>query len=236
MQAPSVPTKRIQKWRRLSQLLFLIMVPWVFLYIPPDHVVSSLEVGKIDGGTIFRGIFVVLAVVFGRIACGWVCPWGTTQELSEPIENANTKRIPPWIKYAFFLTWLASLLVLMFRNEVRSFELAIVPVPLDLFHIALYFFMFAEVIFFCWWLGRRSACKLCPLGAAMALASPFRRLKIKGDKDECKHCKTCEANCSMSLPITEQVDGANVVGDFNCILCGRCVESCPNGLLKYRLE
>lgn len=216
--------------------MFLVMVPWIFLYIPPDHVVSSLEVGKIDGGTIFRGIFVALAVVFGRIACGWVCPWGTMQELSAPITNPNTRRIPPSIKYIFFFTWLVSLLVLMYRNEVRSFELAIVPVPLDSFHIALYFFMFAEVIFFCAWLGRRSACKLCPLGAVMALASPFRRLKIKGDKDQCKHCKTCEANCSMTLPIGEQVEKNNLVEDFNCILCGKCVESCPNGLLHYSLK
>jgi polyferredoxin len=212
------------------------MVPWVFLYIPPDHVVSSLEVGKIDGGTIFRGIFVALAIVFGRIACGWVCPWGAVQELSEPIANPTPKKIPSWIKYAFFFTWLVSLTVLMFRNRVRSFELAIAPVPLDAFHVILYFLMFGEVVFFCAWLGRRSACKLCPLGAVMALASPFRRLRIEGDKDNCKRCGTCAKNCSMNLPIPEQIAKNNGVVDFNCILCGKCVESCPNSLLHYRLK
>jgi polyferredoxin len=198
--------------------------------------VSSLEVGKIDGGTIFRGIFVVLAVVFGRIACGWACPWGTVQELSEPLAKSAPRRIPPWIKYVFFFTWLFSLLVLMFRHKVRSFELAIVPVRLDAFHLILYFLMFAEVIFFCAWLGRRSACKLCPLGAVMALASPFRRLLVRGDRDNCKRCGACARNCSMNLPIPEWIAERNCVMDFNCILCGKCIESCPNGLLHYKLK
>jgi len=212
------------------------MLPWVFLYIPPDHVVSALEVGRIDGGTVFRGVFVALAVVFGRVACGWICPWGTMQELCERTTNPNTKKIPPWIKYVFFFTWLISVAVLMIHNKVRSFSFAFEPVPFDLFYLALYFCMFAEVVFFCAWLGRRSACKLCPLGAVMALASPFRRLKIAGDRDQCKQCRTCEKNCSMSLPITEQVRDGNLVKDFNCILCGKCVESCPNGLLRYTFE
>lgn len=214
----------------------MVMAPWAFLYIPPDHVVSALEVGKIDGGVVFRGIFVVLSIVFGRVACGWVCPWGTMQELNEPITNSHTRNIPSWIKYGFFFVWLVSVVVLIARNNVRSFRLAIEPAPLDAFHLVLYFLMFGEVIFFCAWLGRRSACKLCPLGAVMALASPLRRLKIAGDSKQCKHCRTCEKNCSMNLPITSQVDRNERVDDFNCILCGRCVESCPNGLLRYQLR
>jgi len=54
---------------------------------------------------------------------------------------------------------------------------------------------------------------------------------LKANKELCVECRLCK-NCPMSLDVKEKVLGGNM-NDFECILCGKCVDSCPKGAIKY---
>jgi polyferredoxin len=74
-------------------------------------------------------------------------------------------------------------------------------------------------------------CKyLCPIGAFNGLIAHKSLVKIKlGDK--CDGCQICDRICPVEA-IT--MDGKNrpVIDYPECILCGKCIEKCPEGALN----
>jgi len=70
-------------------------------------------------------------------------------------------------------------------------------------------------------------CKfLCPEGALFGLASSLSRWGVvRGDG--CKGCNTCGDACRMNAIESGEID------DTSCVLCGRCMERCPEEVLRY---
>ena len=88
-------------------------------------------------------------------------------------------------------------------------------------------------------IGKRGFCHyFCPWGVLNMVSTrtkSFLRLPslhLEADKNRCKQCHTCLANCPMSLPVEEMVQ-ANSMKNEECILCGTCVDNCPNRAIKY---
>jgi polyferredoxin len=88
-------------------------------------------------------------------------------------------------------------------------------------------------------IGRRGFCHyFCPWGvlntAGKKIKNFFRwpSLHLRVVKDKCKQCRTCLANCPMSLSVGDMIQSGSVEND-ECILCGTCVDNCPNGAIKY---
>ncbi len=79
---------------------------------------------------------------------------------------------------------------------------------------------------------RRVWCRLCPLGALIALFNrfpPFKRFSgIRLDKveEKCTKCGVCKRVCPTQVTEVYEKNGGDVTTS-NCILCMRCVEMCP---------
>jgi ferredoxin-type protein NapH len=80
---------------------------------------------------------------------------------------------------------------------------------------------------------RRSWCRICPLGALIALFNRFPPFKwISGvrltkKEEKCNKCGICKRVCpTEAKKVYEQKSGD--VASSQCILCLRCVEMCPN--------
>ncbi len=80
---------------------------------------------------------------------------------------------------------------------------------------------------------RRSWCKICPLGALMALFNrfpPFRWIsgvRLNKVEEKCNNCGICKRVCPTQVKeVYEQKCGD--VASSQCIWCLRCVEMCPN--------
>jgi len=77
--------------------------------------------------------------------------------------------------------------------------------------------------------SRRLWCRLCALGALMSIIrlNKFSLPNLKKDRIACTRCGICARVCPADLtrPYLERVKAG--VLDRDCILCLKCVESCP---------
>ena len=87
--------------------------------------------------------------------------------------------------------------------------------------------------------GKRAACHtICWMAPFMIIGRSIRNkfnwpsLQLAANKTRCINCKTCSKNCSMSLDVNAMVQKESMENS-ECILCGKCVDLCPNGAIKY---
>jgi ferredoxin-type protein NapH len=102
------------------------------------------------------------------------------------------------------------------------------------------------VVFICLTLAgsfliKRPWCRFCPTGSSAAIVNRFKGFKwapmlyIDKDGENCNDCGVCNRICPMQVnELCDENDGK--INTSMCILCVRCVESCPiPGALKLKL-
>ncbi len=80
---------------------------------------------------------------------------------------------------------------------------------------------------------KRFWCHFCPTGTSLAAVNRFKGFKwapvlhVEKDEEKCSDCEVCFTACPMQVnELHEQKDGK--IKNSMCILCARCVESCPH--------
>ncbi|MCK5560859.1 MAG: 4Fe-4S binding protein [Thermoplasmata archaeon] len=74
---------------------------------------------------------------------------------------------------------------------------------------------------------RRSWCRVCPMGALLALFSRRALITLRKDSDKCIKCRVCLRACPMDIrEVYEEMEKDNISSP-ECIHCYRCVELCP---------
>ena len=195
---------------------------------------SRLMVQKIhDSALVLAGIGLVLAVLFGPVFCGWVCPLGTVQEWVGKLGKKFFKRrynhfvptkLDSILRYARYgiLAWVlyvtATSGTLIFESYDPYFALfnfwstEVAPSALAILGVTLLLSVFVE----------RPWCKYaCPYGAVLGITNLFRVFSES----------TCKADgaCSIMCPMNIEVDTKTVVRDHQCISCLECTSEaiCP---------
>jgi ferredoxin-type protein NapH len=231
--------------RGLMTLLMFSLFPFIYYYFSPYLVILGAAEGIVAGSLIVFVLLFVVSLFFGRAFCGWVCPAGATQELCARIRDKrfkNGKR--NWIKYLIWVPWLSIIIVLFFQAGAI---LAVDPLYQTYFGISItgvesviMFLAIAGLISgIALIAGKRGACHtICWMAPFMVIGRKIRNtvnwpaLQLEADSRKCVNCKACTRNCSMSLDVTDMVQNHSME-NAECILCGRCVEVCPNGAIKY---
>jgi len=87
--------------------------------------------------------------------------------------------------------------------------------------------------------GIRAFCHyVCWMAPFMIIGNKIRKsikypsLHLSADKEKCISCKLCSKNCQMSLDVSKMVN-QNKMEHSECILCGSCIDVCPNRVIKY---
>ena len=177
----------------------------------------------------------ILTTLFaGRFFCGWLCPLGGLYELTNKgARKMGIKQIQiptpvdrplRFLKYiillaATALTWKMGVLVIRdYDPWVAFMHLSALSteagVGLSILIATLILGLFIE----------RFWCRyLCPLGAALALASPFALVKIRRNEESCTHCHECDETC----PVGVSPEAVTIVKDRECLACGKCADTCP---------
>lgn len=165
---------------------------------------------------------VILAVIVGRVFCGYVCPFGAVQELLHVRKWAL--RFPAKWRKPLGLLKYGLLIYLVTRVIVTGtgiwqgvtpfkalFEWGGTPLTIALTVV------FAALSVVLW----RPFCEfICPLGALLSLLSRFSFFRLE-TKANCVSCGLCTPKC----PTSACEDGK--IRSADCFLCGECVRACP---------
>lgn len=186
---------------------------------------------------ILMSIIFVLAILFGPVFCGWVCPLGSVQEwigkagrkvFKNNYNNLVPKKLDRILRYARYIV----LILVVYVTSISGYILfdkidpynalftfwseEVSVMALVVLAITLLLSLFIE----------RPWCKYaCPYGALLGISNKFRIFKIKRNKNTCISCKKCNRSCPMNIAVSN----VEYVNDLQCISCFECTSerNCP---------
>ena len=202
------------------------------------------------------GTLMLFGVVLGRLACGFLCPFGLVQDLVHRIPTPKAE-LPPRVdsllrKLKYVVLAVLVVLLPMFatggKGVAKPFFCEFVcpagtlgaSIPLLAADPALRELVGAR---FLWKaavlvavllaavLVRRPFCRyLCPLGALYGLFNPVSLFQVRLDEGACTDCGTCTKACPMGL------DPRHDLSSPECIRCTDCKAACPAGAITSGFE
>ncbi len=216
---------KYRKWINLASVIVLGFV--LGSVLSPSNAVQNALILFNTAFLILFLIPLVLTLFFGRAYCGYICPVGSSQEL---VSFKKTRRRVPqkldrilkFVKYSLLL--FVGVLTIIRGQPAGNMSMI---TPLFTFTgIAAAFVasigLIAVSVFY-----YRPYCRyICPYGALMALIAKLSIVRVRVD-DSCIDCKLCNKECWMSA-----IESGHA--DQDCIMCGDCIEVCPEDSLEMR--
>ncbi len=233
-------------------------VPGINCYSCPGAI-GACPLGSLQGSfsadksTIYyvAGILLLYCVMFGRMICGWLCPFGLIQELIYKIPTPKLKKSPvtrilSYLKYVIlvFFVFIVPITYAFRDTPLPTFCKYICPAGTIEGGLALlankanasYFSMLGPL--FTWKFlvmvsivvgsvfAFRLFCRfLCPLGGLYGLFNKFSFFGIKLEQSKCIDCGKCISHCKLDI---------RHVGDQECISCGECIDVCPTQAISFK--
>ncbi|MBN1793854.1 MAG: 4Fe-4S binding protein [Candidatus Omnitrophica bacterium] len=172
----------------------------------------------------YTGFIIILTGFYGRVYCGYLCPFGALQEIVYAAVP-NTKLIIPrridrrlkYIKYSLLAVILSASFVIptvdLSRYEpfVTGFRLRGGILDWVLVSSVLAIGVFV-IRFWCRY--------FCPTGAALALLSRFSVFSLRMEQTNCSRCGACGLACETAC-----IDGEGIKNS-ECIRCNECRRVC----------
>ena len=204
-----------------------------------QYVTAGTFVQKIhESAFVLMIIGFLMALLFGPVFCGWVCPLGTVQEWFAGIGRklfkkrrynhfipAKVDRVLRYLRYGV-LAWViymtATTGTLIFAAVDPYFALfnfwssEVAVGGLIVLGLTLAASLFVE----------RPWCKYaCPYGAVLGLSNLFRVFSIRRVESTCKLDGACDITCPMNIPVSSRT----IIRDHQCISCLECTSEarCP---------
>lgn len=237
--------------RHLIQAVAFIFFPGIFLSVfttlrdvVTAFLTDSFSFSGFANQLVLLGTVFLMTILWGRFFCGYLCSFGTMQELMGWISRrqrlwqrtlpSEADRIMKYVKYAVLLIvillWTMQLPVDSTLSPWGIFGM-LVSGNLTVMYSAIPTLGFAALLailtgsFFI----ERFFCRyLCPLGALFALSSAHRFFRIDRKVKSCTGCRVCSRECATGVIIHNQ----KKVTSGECIECMRCTDVCTSAALN----
>ncbi len=213
----------------------------------------NLSLGKPIFGFYIFGFLGSIGILGGRVACGWVCPFGFLQDIIYKIPSRkfnfhiNKLKILKFIILLLTVILFPMIFVDNFGYGEPYFCKYICPVgtleggvilpflipSLKKMIGFLYFYkiIFLSILLFSFLFIKRPFCRfLCPLGAIYSIFNKYSILKLNKIKSSCNSCMKCVKVCPMSLSFKE------IPIDHDCIRCLECINVCSKGAIELKFK
>ena len=186
-------------------------------------------------------LVLLIAVLMGRVFCGWLCPINTLLEGFDLLRVRLLPRLglnlldwaaPRWLKWALFL---GGILVSVLMDIALWAQLLLhVQIGRDLFSLVFFgtvtagAFVLVAIVLAELFLSRRIWCRsLCPTGAVLGFIGALAPLRLRKAPLACRSgCAACAGACPMAL------NPAAPIAQTECHNCGLCLSVCPEDLLS----
>lgn len=190
------------------------------------------------------GILLLFGVLFGRLICGFLCPFGLLQELLHkiPVPKLQKGRVTQRISYLKYIVLILFIGILPAVTGSPAFCQYICPagtleagIPLVAMNEGLQaiigglfqwkVFILAGLVILSVF-AHRGFCRFaCPLGALYSFFNKISVFGIRVEKSTCNHCGKCVRACPMDI---------KTPGDRECISCGKCIDVCSRGAVSWK--
>ena len=232
---------------RLAILFFMVITfPILMNYFSVFLIIEGSSKGIMTFSFFFWTAWVVSALVLGRAACGWICPLGAYQETKDRMVPKNLVRIKGlrWVKYVLSIAWVGAIVYFAITaggyktlNLLYYTESGVSVTSVESW------FTWGTIVFVIllpvFLIGKRGFCHyFCPWGVLNITSTRVKNffrwpsLHLKSAGENCRQCRTCLANCPMSLSVGDMIQSGSVKND-ECILCGTCVDNCTNRAIEF---
>jgi polyferredoxin len=256
----------VQRLRHIIQIVFLLIVLGVVLARSLDEVGISIPlfsgaslhaicpfggvvtlyeliatgrfVQKIhESSVILTSLVLILAVLFGPVFCGWVCPFGTFQEwlarLGKRLFKKRFDKIIPksvdallrYLRYAVLL-WVVIMTAVSAKLIFSDYDPYYALFNFWTGEVAVTGLITLGVVIVLALIVERPFCRYaCPYGALLGLSNFIRVFGIKRNANTCISCKACDRACPMTITVSTN----ETVRNHQCISCMKCTSesACP---------
>lgn len=182
-------------------------------------------------------IALFLAVLFGPVICGWVCPFGSLQEWVGRLGRRIWKkrynsfmpvRLDRWLRYLRYLVlaWVIYMTAVTGKIFFQDYDPYFALFNFWTGEAALGGFLVLGLTVILSLFVERPFCKYaCPYGAFQSIFNLFRIFGIRRQAATCIDCKACDRACPMDI----RVSTSGIVRDHQCVSCLRCAseDACP---------
>lgn len=212
------------------------LTAWVFVIVTWQLIAGNSD-ARHNLGSIFTWVlwWPMLPLVFlatGRLWCA-VCPFGL---LSDLVQKAAGRRRPVPKVMRTYGIWFIDVMFVLLTWADHVFGIFESPLLTGAFMLTL---VAGVVVSGSLW-QRRSWCRyLCFLGG---LAGNYARngiVELRAAPEICTTCRSkaaCYNGTETVAPCPVFEFARTIDTSANCILCGNCVKSCPNGAIEIRFR
>lgn len=243
-----------------------ICTPGLNCYSCPGAI-GSCPIGSLQaviGGRSFNfsyyvvGFIMLFGVIFGRLICGFLCPFGFLQDLLYKLKTPKLKIRKEIDKPLRFLKYIVLIIPVILIPMLLTNEFGIskpffcqwicpvgtleggIPLLIKndwlrkmvgfLFNWKVFLLILTIILSIFIY---RPFCKyICPLGAFYSLFNKLSFYQMEIDSSKCNGCKSCEQVCKMQVEVTKDCNSRE------CIRCGDCIKTCSKGaiLSKFKIK
>lgn len=201
------------------------------------------------------GLIMLFGVLFGRLICSFLCPFGFIQDLLYKIRTPKFKvpmkidKYLRWLKYVMLAAVLLLPVLLANKYGIGAPYFCKLVCPAGTLEGGIPLLLTNESLrktigfLFNWKIGilvtvlgssifiYRPFCKyICPLGAFYSLFNKVSFWRMEVDRGLCTGCKRCESICKMNVEITKNINSTE------CIRCGECKSICPQEAISSKFD
>ncbi|MDI6728215.1 MAG: 4Fe-4S binding protein [Thermodesulfovibrionales bacterium] len=177
---------------------------------------------------------ILLALIFGRVFCSWMCPQNTLSELFDYVSNRFSVRrlidLSPWAapRYIIMAAFLLLTLILGFpvANLISAPGIISVQISKYVYEgtVGLEMGLIGVIVLSEIFLVRRVWCNyICPVGSFLGLFRFNKTMKVLYKEDAehvCGKCLECVKACQLGLnPMEGRIYPL-------CYNCGDCIAAC----------
>ena len=234
--------QNIRKW---ILVISFLLVPITIFYISPIVIMMGAAVGVATGSLLLYLLLFILSLVVARLWCGWLCPMGAWQEICSPVIKHTVKEgWRNYVKYGVTVLWLAMIAYFFYAaggiRSVDPFYGTVNGISISSIHVLMIVGIIFGIIFIvAYRMGRRGFCHVfCPIASLMITGRKIRNLigwpalQLGADASRCIDCMKCSKDCPTGLDVNGMVRNGKME-NAECILCGSCVDTCPNNVISY---